>query len=198
MPARELLKAVAALTSLALSLVPYVAGLNVPDYVGKGATALFALVGVGLALFTHPPRRKPKQQIKDPIMTFNPSVHLAGVEASAIATDATAGGSLKIYTGTKPATPETTASGTLLATISLSTFTASGNVITSNDPAQVTPAAAGTAGWARLLKSDGTTVDGDMDVTATGSGGDVQLATTTIQTAVPIDLSAITITVPEV
>jgi len=131
-------------------------------------------------------------------MTFNPSVHLAGVEASAIASDVSAGGSLNIYTGSKPATPETAASGTLLVTIPLSSFTASGNVLTSNDPAQVSPVAAGTAGWARLLKSDGTTVEGDMDVTATGSGGDVQLASTSLQTTVPVDLSAITITIPQV
>lgn len=131
-------------------------------------------------------------------MTFNPSVHLAGVEAAAIASDLASGGSMQLRSGTKPATPETTATGTLLANVPLSSWTAAGNVLTSNDPPQQYPSAAGTPTWARLYKSDGTTVVGDLDVSATGAGGDVQLQNTSLSTTIYLDLSAATITIPEV
>jgi hypothetical protein len=82
--------------------------------------------------------------------------------------------------------------------ITLASVSASGAVVTSSDPAAVAPAASGTATWARLLKSDGTTVIADLDVTATGGGGSVQLGTTTITTGTNVDLSALTIAVPSV
>jgi hypothetical protein len=115
---------------------------------------------------------------------------------AALATDIGAAAIIEIRSGAKPATPETAASGTLLASITLSgSFTSSGGVLTAADPASVSPAASGTAGHFRLKKSGGTAVL-DGTVTATGGGGDMQLGSTTISTGVPVDLGVPTITVP--
>lgn len=115
---------------------------------------------------------------------------------AALATDIGASATIEIRSGTKPATPETAASGTLLATVAISgSFSSTGGVLTAADPASVAPAASGTAGYFRLKKSGGTAVL-DGTVTATGGGGDMQLGSTTITTGVNIDLGVPTITVP--
>lgn len=93
--------------------------------------------------------------------------------ATALATAIGSGGSIEIRTGSAPATPETAATGTLLATVAISgSFSASGGAITSADPASVTVAATGTAGYFRLKTSGGTAII-DGTVTATGGGGDM-------------------------
>lgn len=115
---------------------------------------------------------------------------------SALATDIGSAAVIEIRSGSKPATPETAASGTLLVTITVSgSFSSSGGVLTAADPASVSPAASGTAGYFRLKKSGGTAVL-DGTVTATGGGGDMQLGSTTITTGVPVDLGVPSFTVP--
>ena len=115
---------------------------------------------------------------------------------AALATNIGAGATIEIRSGAKPATPETAASGTLLATVTISgSFTSSGGALTAADPASVAPAASGTAGYFRLKQSGGTAVL-DGTVTATGGGGDMQLGSTTISTGVNVDLGVPTITVP--
>lgn len=113
--------------------------------------------------------------------------------------DAGAGaGTLKIYSGAQPATAETAASGTLLATVSLAD-PAFGNSATgtaaATDPAAVTGAAAGTAGWFRVADSTGATVY-DGAVTATGGGGELELSTTTISVGVTVDITSMSVTMP--
>lgn len=121
--------------------------------------------------------------------------------ANAVATLVDAGpaaGTLKIYSGTQPATADTAASGTLLATVTLgdpSFGAASSGTITGADPAAVTGAAAGTAGWFRVADSTGATVY-DGAVTATGGGGECQLSTTTISVGVSVDITSLTVTMP--
>lgn len=63
----------------------------------------------------------------------------------------------KFYTGTQPAGPGTSASGTLLATATLSdpSFPAASSGSASTDPASVNASASGTAGYLRLEDSDG-------------------------------------------
>ena len=115
---------------------------------------------------------------------------------AALATNVGAAATIEIRSGAKPATPETAASGTLLATVAISgSFTSTGGVLTAADPASVAPAASGTAGHFRLKQSGGTAVL-DGTVTATGGGGDMQLGSTTITTGVNVDLGVPTITVP--
>ena len=116
--------------------------------------------------------------------------------AAALATDIGSAATIEIRTGTKPATPETAATGTLLATVAISgSFTASGGTLTAADPASVTVAASGTAGYFRLRTSGGTAkLDGT--VTATGSGGDMQLSTTALVAGGTVDLGVPSLTVP--
>jgi hypothetical protein len=121
--------------------------------------------------------------------------------AGAVATLVDAGpgaGTLKIYTGSQPATGDTAASGTLLATVALGDpafGSAATGTITAADPAAVTAVATGTAGWFRVQDSTGANVY-DGDVTATGGGGALTLATTSVSTGLSIDITALTVTMP--
>lgn len=110
-----------------------------------------------------------------------------------------AAGKIEIRDGAMPATPQTAATGTVLATVVLAN-PAAGNAATGaatiTDPASVTGAAAGTASWARFYDRDNAAVM-DCDVTATGGGGAITLSTTTISVGVTVDMGAITFTVPQ-
>lgn len=109
-----------------------------------------------------------------------------------------AAGTIKIYSGSQPATPETAASGTLLATVTLADpafGAASTGVASLTDPASVNAAATGTAGWARFADSDGNVVF-DGDVTATGGGGVVTLSSTSLTSGSPVDITGGTYTQP--
>ena len=112
-------------------------------------------------------------------------------------TAAAAGGKLDIYSGSMPATPETAASGTKLASFTLGSpafGAAASGVITANAIAAVTGLAANTAGWARLWESDEATALQDYDVTATGGGGAVQLDYTAIVLNGEVTITSYTIT----
>lgn len=108
-------------------------------------------------------------------------------------------GKLRIYSGTIPATPETAASGTLLAELTLSdpcAPVAYGGVLTFSAITQDSSAdETGTAGYARVLSSDNVAIF-DCDVTATGAGGTLQLNTTSIVKFGPVLVTAFTLTVP--
>ena len=115
---------------------------------------------------------------------------------AALATAIGAAATIEIRSGAKPATPETAASGPLLATVTNSgSFTSTAGVLTAADPASESPAASGAAGYFRVKQSGGTAVL-DGTVTATGGGGDMQLGSTTITTGVPVDLGVPTFTIP--
>lgn len=114
--------------------------------------------------------------------------------ATALATAIGSGASIQIRSGSKPATPETTASGTLLATVPITgSFSAASGAITAADPGAVTPAASGTAGYFRLLTSGSTAI---LDGTVGTSGADMNLSSTAISTSSPLDLGVPTFTVP--
>lgn len=129
-------------------------------------------------------------------MAITTSAAVAQAAATAVASTIGAGATIEIRSGSKPATPETTASGTLLATVNVSgSFTATGGTLTSADPAAVTVAATGTAGYFRVKASGGTAhIDGT--VTATGGGGDMQLATVALSAGATLDLGVPSFTVP--
>lgn len=110
----------------------------------------------------------------------------------------TGAGTLKIYTGSQPASANDAATGTLLATVTFAdpAFGASASgTAAATDPAPVTGAATGTAGWFRVADSAGTTVF-DGSVTATGGGGDLTLSSTSISTGISVDLTAFSYTTP--
>lgn len=103
-------------------------------------------------------------------------------------------GLLRIYSGAQPATPNTTASGTLLAEVELAdpAFGASSaGTATGTDPDAVVGLASGTAGWWRIVDSTGAAV---MDGSA--SDGSLVLSTNSIVTGVPFDITAISHTTP--
>ena len=112
----------------------------------------------------------------------------------------TGNGTIKIYTGTQPASADDGIGGaTLLGTLTFSKPSApaaSGGVLTFNSITQDDSAdATGTATWARIADSAGNTVF-DCDVTATGGGGTITLNTTSIVAGGPIVITSFTITVP--
>lgn len=112
----------------------------------------------------------------------------------------TAAGKIEIRSGAMPATPQTLATGVLLATVTLAK-PAAGNAATGAatiaDPAAVTGAADGGAFpyWARFMDSAGAAVL-DCDVTVTGGGGAITLSAQ-ITTGVTVDMGAITYTQPQ-
>jgi len=115
------------------------------------------------------------------------------------------GSTMKIYTGSAPADADTTASGTLLASIPLNfpVFgAASSGVITldiTGPPEDTSADATGTAGYARIYKVDGTTCIVQFDtVTVTAGGGEVEMNSISVTTGVSVQITgAGTITVPE-
>lgn len=114
-------------------------------------------------------------------------------------------GRIRVYTGSQPAGPGSTATGTLLAEFTLNDpafgASSSGVATLDVDPALTTTGvAAGTAGWFRLLDSTeaGSTGLGVVDgtVTATGGGGQLELATTTISVGLTVTITSGTVTMP--
>src|SRR5574337_38274 len=124
----------------------------------------------------------------------------ANTLASNVLTDLGSGGgaaTIKLYTGTQPATPDTAiTSQTLLGTLTCSdpAGTVSGRTLTfsaiTND---ASADATGTAAWARAADSAGVAVI-DLSVSATGGGGDIQFNTTSFVAGVPISITALSIT----
>lgn len=110
-----------------------------------------------------------------------------------------AGGTIKIYTGSQPTSANDAASGTLLATVTMAdpAFGASstGVATMAGTPLSATAVASGTAGWARFADSAGATVL-DGSVTATGGGGQVELTTTTISSGATVQITSGTVTMP--
>lgn len=131
---------------------------------------------------------------------FPTATRNASCDAIVDLTDGGAGaGTIDIRTGSQPASANDAASGSLLATITLSDpafgAASSGVATLAGTPISATGSGDGTAGWFRIKDSDGDTVL-DGSVTATGGGGDMQLNTTTISTGVDFELTSGTITVP--
>lgn len=114
------------------------------------------------------------------------------------AIDAGAGaGTVKIYTSPMATLPsDAISTQTLLGTLTFSDpsgATPSGGVFTASAITQDSSAdATGTAVWARIADSTGTVVV-DVDITATGLGGAMQMNTTSIVIGGPILITALTV-----
>ncbi len=106
-------------------------------------------------------------------------------------------GTIKLYTGTKPAGPATAiTTQTLLGTLTLSdpAGTVSARSLTFGTvTADSSADASGTATWARIADSNGVAVV-DIDVTLTGGGGFGQMNTTLIAISGPITAPSVIIT----
>lgn len=127
-------------------------------------------------------------------MAISISAAAAQALASALATDIGSGAIIDIRSGSKPATPETTATGTLLASVTLTgSFTASGGTLTAADPAAASVIASGTAGWFRI-KTSGSV--GKADGTVGTSGADMNLSSVALVSGGSVDLSTVSLTLP--
>jgi len=117
--------------------------------------------------------------------------------------DAGAGaGTIDIFTGTQPATPQTAATGTLLATLThsdpafgaASVGVATANSITSDTNVDAT----GTAGWARIYDSDGVDpTDSVIDMDIGQGSGTLNFDNTSFVAGGTAAITSMTLTVPE-
>lgn len=131
-------------------------------------------------------------------MAVRLSASLANTLANAIDTALGNAGTIKVYTGTQPATADTAEGGaTLLATFTLGSpgfGDASGGTITlTGTPLTVAAAATGTAGWFRMETSGGTNI---LDGSVGTSGHQINLNTTSITSGVNVTITSGTITMP--
>lgn len=116
----------------------------------------------------------------------------AAVDATVDALDGASAGLLKVYSGTRPANPDTapTASEVVLADFTLPNpafgAAASGSAAL-NSVTSVSASATGTATWFRATNSAGTAVfDGNVGT----SGSDLNLNSTSISTGVTVSISS--------
>lgn len=127
-------------------------------------------------------------------MALGLATGLRNARLDAITAFAGASAKLRIYSGSRPATGGTAT--TLLAELTLNaTFApaASGGVLTLNAITGDTSAdSTGTATWARIVKSDGTTHVADCSVGTSGS--DINLATTSLVSGAAVNVTSATIT----
>lgn len=110
-------------------------------------------------------------------------------------------GKIRIYSGTRPANANTALSGnTLLAELTFGATAfgaavagvATANAITADADADAT----GTATFARLFKSNGTSVVTDIDVTTSAGSDRIVLDTVGIAQHANVSISSLTITQP--
>lgn len=127
-------------------------------------------------------------------MALTVSAAAAQAMGAALATDIGSGATIDIRSGSKPATPETTATGTLLATITISgSFTSASGALTAADPAAASIVATGTAGYFRVKTSGGTA---KVDGTVGTSGADLNLNSTSFVSGGTVDIGVPTLTIP--
>lgn len=120
-------------------------------------------------------------------MALNTKIAIATANAQATALSTLCNtGFIKVYDGTQPATADTAISGNTLGvtlTFGATAFGApSSGLLTANAITSGVAAASITPTWARILKSDGTTVV--MDVSAGASGANMTIGAFTSGTMV--------------
>lgn len=107
------------------------------------------------------------------------------------------GGTLEIRSGTRPADPDSAATGTLLVSITIPTpafNAASGGSISKTGTWTGTAVADGTATWARF-KDSGATMNMDADVAE--SSADLVISDSSVVTDQDVDVVSLTITIPD-
>lgn len=107
-------------------------------------------------------------------------------------------GTLKMYTGSQPASGDDAPTGTLLVTINLpadAMAAAASGVAAKSGTWSGVAVADGTAGWFRIANS-GATRNYDGSVTATAGGGDIELDDVSILTGQTVLISTFTVTQP--
>ncbi len=117
---------------------------------------------------------------------------------SAIADLLMTGGFLEIWSGSRPATPETTATGTLLAQLPLAApafTTPTGGTLTAFAVSDAAILATDTAGYCRItnLAGDGL-IDGDVGLPM--SGAFVELSSLSFVSSVTLSVTSLTLNIP--
>src|SRR5512146_1736430 len=111
--------------------------------------------------------------------TLQYSVTLRNAQLDQIATVGAGTAKMEILTGALPANCEAARTGTVLATLTLPASwmgaASGGSVVKAGTWEDASADAAGTAGYFRLYKNDGTTVVAQGDITATAGGGAMTL-----------------------
>lgn len=111
-------------------------------------------------------------------MRLSTSAKNASANAVADFMDGSGQAMIKIYTGSQPSSANDTATGTLLATITLQSVamgdSSSGIASANGLPLSASIANSGTAGWFRVLRGNGASVF-DGDITGLGDGGVMEL-----------------------
>jgi glutamate synthase domain-containing protein 3 len=128
-------------------------------------------------------------------MSFEGSLATRNAAVNAVTALANSG-FIEVYSGTRPATPDTALSGnTLLATLTFGSTAfgaGSSGVATANAITSGTAAATGTASFARVYASNGTTVIGDCSCGTSGS--DLNFPTLSFVTGATISCTSLTLT----
>lgn len=125
-------------------------------------------------------------------MALGFSTTLRNTRADAITAFAGNAAKFQIYDGSRPATGAAITSQVKLVEFTMGTpfaSAASGGVLTLTLPVNASGLAAGTASWARIVKSDGTTFVMDLS-----HSSDFTLNTTTISVGLTVQLTAASIT----
>lgn len=137
---------------------------------------------------------------------INTAARNAAIAAVAALVDGGSGaGVIRVYSGSQPATPATSPTGTLLLEFTCSD-PAFGSPSTGVVTLDITPAVTddgittGTAGYFRICDSTEAAGTGlgivDGSVTATGGGGDLTLSTVSITTGLTVTVTSLTMTMP--
>jgi hypothetical protein len=130
-------------------------------------------------------------------VAFSGSVNTGNASLNAVAALCNSG-FIQVYSGTRPATPDTALSGNvLLATLTFGATAfgaASSGVATANAITSGTAVATGTASFARIFKSDDSTVVGDCDCGTSGS--DMNFSTLSFVSSNSVTCSSLTLTQP--
>lgn len=128
-------------------------------------------------------------------MAIQYSVAVRNARADAVTAGIGSAGTLRIYSGAAPVDCVTAATGTLLSQHTTGTPfapAAASGVLSPTVPANVNASATGTAGYARIYKSDGTTCAKQLSVGT--SAADVILNTLAIVSGGPVQVNSISFT----
>lgn len=133
------------------------------------------------------------------------SRNAAAAAIAALVDGGSGAGVIRVYSGSQPATPATSPTGTLLLEFTCSD-PAFGSPSTGTVTLDITPAVTddgitdGTAGYFRICDSTEAAGTGlgviDGSVTATGGGGDLTLSTISITTGLTVTITSFTFTMP--
>lgn len=130
-------------------------------------------------------------------MTVQYSTAVRNAQIDAIESTIGTSPKLRIYTGAAPANPAAAATGTLLVDIALPSdwmTAASAGVKNLSGTWQANAAAAGTAGYYRIVDTAATNCHEQGTVTATGGGGDLTLDNTNIASGQLVTVTSKTVT----